>query len=79
MSKKVIIGAVVAVLILGGAVAGIIALRGSNGSTGTKCDGSEELKDGKCVAQKEVDIYAKLKLSQMAHWKLGHWEIMEDK
>ena len=58
MSKKVIIGAVAAVLILGGAVAGIIALRGSNGSTGTKCGESEELKDGKCVAQKEVDIYA---------------------
>lgn len=58
MSKKVVIGIVAAVLVLGGIVAGVIVLCGKSGDAGTKCAETEELKDGQCVAKKEVDIYA---------------------
>ena len=58
MSKKVVIGIVVSVLALGGIIAGAIVLYGKSGNAGTKCAETEELKDGQCVAKKEVDIYA---------------------
>ena len=58
MSKKVVIGIVATVLVLGGIVAGVIVLCGKSGDAGTKCAETEELKDGQCVAKKEVDIYA---------------------
>ena len=58
MSKKVVIGIVAAVLVLGGIVGGIIVLRSKSGDAGIKCTETEELKDGQCVAKKEVDIYA---------------------
>ena len=58
MSKKVVIGIVATVLVLGGIVAGVIVLCGKSGDAGAKCAETEELKDGQCVAKKEVDIYA---------------------